>query len=423
MSVVLVGIVLVGALNIVGTARVGQRQLDNRRRGHQLAQDLMSEILQHRYADPEGSIWLWYEYQNEMDKAGVLTKYMQGISATMGPDAYDGFTTNRSPFDDIDDYHGWSASPPQHRDGTVMSGLPGWRRAVVVEPLKPDRMEVSDKDHGRKRVTVTVSLDDVPVAELVTLRSYSMPWQEACCLPDGACVPMWADSCSALGGTPQGFGNGCFDTGCPSVSSGFLSYWKFDEGAGSTAADSVSNNHGSVVNAAWTAGLVDGSLAFDGSTSYVDCGNRENLSITTQITIILWVWPDEIKEALLVDKNYRQSYYFSQKANGAIAFGTSTEGAFWEAVSDKDKVKADGKWYQVAATYDSITGKCFLYRNGAKIKEVSDLGAIGTSVDPLTVGAATEGSRYFHGKIDDVRIYDTALTGNEIHDLYDEQKP
>ncbi len=190
-SVVLVGVMLVAALNTVGASKLGQRKLYGRRQGHQLAQDLMAEILQQDYADAAAG----------PDSFGVE-----------GDEVGDG---SRALWDDVDDYDGWSATPPQRKDGTVTADLDGWARAVSVEWVgATDISQIVGSNEGAKRVTVTVSHDDVPVAELVALRTIGPPSTEACCLGDGTCVNMAPDVCTTLGGEPQGAGTNCFTNSC-----------------------------------------------------------------------------------------------------------------------------------------------------------------------------------------------------------------
>ena len=87
-----------------------------------------------------------------------------------GPEATEDAGGNRTEYDDVDDYHGWVAGPPQERDGTALPGLTGWQRSVSVDYVDPDVPEtVVGSDQGVKRVTVTVSRDGTPVVTLRTL--------------------------------------------------------------------------------------------------------------------------------------------------------------------------------------------------------------------------------------------------------------
>jgi Tfp pilus assembly protein PilV len=196
-SIVLVSVMLVAALNMVGASKLGQRKLHERLSGQQLAQDLMAEILSQDYADPEDGV----------DSFGLSSD--------------ESAAGDRSLFDDVDDYDGWSATPPELQDGTVMSDLDGWTRTVRVEWVRPtDTTQTVGSNEGAKLITVTVTHDGVPASELVALRTSGAPVTEACCLSDGTCIELAPDSCTALGGEPRGPATGCLTSNCATALEG-----------------------------------------------------------------------------------------------------------------------------------------------------------------------------------------------------------
>ncbi len=147
-SVFVMGAMLVASLNTVGSARTTEHKLAQRGRGLALARNLMAEILGQAYADP-----------------------------VTGPDSFglpsdkvgDG---SRALWDDVDDYDGWSASPPQQKDGSVMTGLTGWRRSVEVDWVDLwDLSQVVGSNQGVKRINVVVTCNDARVASLTAFRT------------------------------------------------------------------------------------------------------------------------------------------------------------------------------------------------------------------------------------------------------------
>lgn len=150
MSVIIVGVMFVAALNTVGHTRISEYKISERYRGLLLAQDLMAEILQQAYSDPSGT-------------------YVFGTESGEG-------TSDRMDFDDVDDYHDWSQSPPQRRDGTVIPDLTGWGRSVAVLWVNPDNLpQTSGSDQGAKRMTVTVTHNGLPVASVFAFRTSAWP--------------------------------------------------------------------------------------------------------------------------------------------------------------------------------------------------------------------------------------------------------
>jgi len=145
-STALVGLILVGAMRCFGHTLRSRTQIADDTRAQQLAHQLMTEIINTAYLD-------------------------EGTSILFGPELGED-TGDRSAFDDVDDFHQWTASPPEYPDGTEMTGLPGWQREVTVEFVSAaDPSQTVLTDDGVKRLTVTVRRDGVVLARLVTLRT------------------------------------------------------------------------------------------------------------------------------------------------------------------------------------------------------------------------------------------------------------
>jgi len=128
----LVAILLVAALNVAGGVFRTSAVTDERAKASALSEGLMNEILRAWYEDP-------------------------GASPVFGIETGEG-STSRSAFDDVDDYNGWTETPPQAQDGTAYTRLTGWTRTVQVawaEVLDPTATAAGES--GLKRVQVTVT--------------------------------------------------------------------------------------------------------------------------------------------------------------------------------------------------------------------------------------------------------------------------
>lgn len=131
-SLLVVGIMLVAALNTVGGVFRTYAIAQERQQGDALAMELMAEILHERYEDPNGSPAFGLE---------------AGESSAL-----------RAGYDDVDDYDGWSAYPPRSRDGTALAGAKTWTREVTVEWVDVlDPTVVVGGDSGLKRITVVAT--------------------------------------------------------------------------------------------------------------------------------------------------------------------------------------------------------------------------------------------------------------------------
>ncbi len=143
-SVALVGGLVVVSLDTLGGSKMAQRNLGEHAVGQLLASALMSEILNQSYQDPTQT-------------------------ALFGPELSE---SSRSTFDDVDDYSGWSASPPQNRDGTVIPGLTGWSQAVQILVVDPANLSTKRlTDTGVKRITVTITHNNVVAATLTGVKT------------------------------------------------------------------------------------------------------------------------------------------------------------------------------------------------------------------------------------------------------------
>jgi type II secretory pathway pseudopilin PulG len=146
MSTVIVAVMLVAALNTVGVSRTTQHRTALVGRGQLLAEALLAEILQQSYQEPTDTVAFGLE---------------TGETATI-----------RSAYDDVDDYSGWSASPPTAKDGTPLTNSTGWKQTVVVERIDPQNPTVtSTTETGAKRITVTTLYKNVPQATLVAIKT------------------------------------------------------------------------------------------------------------------------------------------------------------------------------------------------------------------------------------------------------------
>ena len=148
MAILIISVMYVAALNTIGASRVSEAVIADQRRGHQLAQQLLSEIVMLPYVDPNGD------------------------SGTLGVNGSEGAAGNRSNFDDVDDYNQWTEGPPQSKSGAVMSDLDEWKRTVDVTWIDPDDLaRTRTEETSLKRITVTVKHRSKVVAILQAIRA------------------------------------------------------------------------------------------------------------------------------------------------------------------------------------------------------------------------------------------------------------
>src|SRR5581483_8369957 len=142
-AVAVVGVLLTAATSTLMTVAKNRQIQTERRQGYELADQLMSEILQCYFQDP-------------------------GSSPVFGPETGE----TRATYDDVDDYNGLSEAPPRQRSGTALTDYAGWKRTVAVSYVSPTSpASPSSVATSLKRIIVTVTSPSGKQYTLVGLRS------------------------------------------------------------------------------------------------------------------------------------------------------------------------------------------------------------------------------------------------------------
>ncbi|MCJ7779155.1 MAG: hypothetical protein MUP16_12695, partial [Sedimentisphaerales bacterium] len=201
---------------------------------------------------------------------------------------------------------------------------------------------------------------------------------------------------------------------------GLVGWWKFDESEGTTAADSSGNgNDGSLQgNPVWRpdAGKFAGALEFDGDGDYVKIGNESKFDITGQITISAWIniasvpadWTAIVTKG---DSAWRLSTEYADRR-----FHFAVSGSAW--LNGRGSISAN-QWHHIIGVYDG--GQMQTYIDGELDTAKSWNQGIASNDYPVYIGENAElTGRFWHGLIDDVRIYNYALKEADIIALYNE---
>ena len=226
----------------------------------------------------------------------------------------------------------------------------------------------------------------------------------------------------------------------------YVGYWKLDEGAGSTVADwSGFGNTGTLVaSPTWTgsSGVAPttfsnaNALTFNGSSQYVKLSSAPIATIGTATTFSVseWIYVSTLPNAIV---------YFSPglyAVNGNFCFhlgigseypGNSASNQLMIAASNGNVVNyyandtsviATGTWIHVAGVWNGTTKTAYLYKNGNLVATLNYSANAATSVTTSNwvIGAQNFNStfsNYFNGSIDDVRIYNRALSAAEVLQL------
>lgn len=205
-----------------------------------------------------------------------------------------------------------------------------------------------------------------------------------------------------------------------SVAVGLVAAYNFNAGSGSTLNDLTGKGHtGSITGATWSAsGKNGGALLFNGTSNWVTVADANDLDFTTGFTIEAWVKPSTTTGdwRTLVMKEATGSmpyglYAFDDSGRPPAIYGrVGAPGS--EVRATGGSVLSTTAWTHVTGTYDG--SQLRLYINGAQVGSANLSGNLATSTGVLRIGGNGMWGEYFGGLMDDLRIYNRALTPTEI---------
>ena len=199
--------------------------------------------------------------------------------------------------------------------------------------------------------------------------------------------------------------------------------WAFEQSRGKLVLDSSGNGlHARLVADAHTVEDADRGgrvLCLDGDGDWVDCGNDMRLNIVAEITIACWVKVrkfDKPRQTIVSKGN--SAWRLARVGANAVEFGCNGL-ALPDGISGALPGTAnvnDGRWHHVAGIYDGT--RICLYVDGRLDASSEASGRFNMESDKVLIGENDGTSqRSFDGFLDDVRIYDYALSAAEIQAL------
>jgi len=201
-----------------------------------------------------------------------------------------------------------------------------------------------------------------------------------------------------------------------------VGYWRFDEGSGDVAHDSSGNgNDGTIYTATWTTGKVGNALHFNGVNSWVKIPSSPTLTGLSQITLEAWIQEDSIPSQPngIISKcdgwapPTNAEYFLGTVDGGRVFFETDNGVAIFSNTSAQ-LITEVGRWYHVAGTWSGSSWA--IYVNGIQVLSgTCTPQTTRSNALPVQIGRHGDWSWvYFHGVIDEVKIYNYAKTPGEI---------
>ncbi len=207
-----------------------------------------------------------------------------------------------------------------------------------------------------------------------------------------------------------------------SLIEGAIGYWRLDETAGSVARDaSVHAYHGTLVNMddpnCWVAGKMGNALSFDGLDDYVAFDSVFTGMTGRNLTVSAWVKVPAVNTA----HQFMVSINTSNGTNNKIMLGTQansdTLSMYESGWRDTATTVIDDAWHHVAYALEDSSDTITVYVDGSEVLSFTSTVSVAAS-DVFSLGqeydAGMTTGDFYSGLLDDVRIYDRALSEAEI---------
>jgi hypothetical protein len=201
---------------------------------------------------------------------------------------------------------------------------------------------------------------------------------------------------------------------------GLVAAYSFDEGSGINANDGSGNNlTGTVANATWASpGRFGSTLSFNGTNSWVTVADAASLDLSTGMTLEAWVFPTALgsgvwRNVIIKERSGGEVFnlYASADTNAPALFVVQSATGSPIPLRGTSPLPLS-TWSHLAATYDNATLR--LYVNGVVVASRALTGPLLTSTGDLRIGGNSLWGEFFQGSIDEVRVYNRALTQTEI---------
>jgi hypothetical protein len=278
---------------------------------------------------------------------------------------------------------------------------------VMVSANASDNVGVAD---------VQFKLDGTNLGAVDTAAPYSVPWDTTQATNGSHTLTAVARDAAHNATTSSGV-SVTVDNAAPPPPPGLVAAYSFDQGTGTTVPDaSGSGNTGTLSNTSWSlSGKYGGALSFNGTSSLVSINDSSGLHLSGGMTLEAWV-----NASLLTNKKAR-TVLMKENAPGlqyALYANTDTNAPSGNIFTTQEFDTRDtatvsvNTWTFVAATYDGSS--LSLYVNGRLVSTKPVIGSMSPSTGKLRIGGNTIRNEWFKGLIDEIRIYNRALSVAEI---------
>ncbi|NOQ38574.1 hypothetical protein GQ472_06840, partial [archaeon] len=209
-----------------------------------------------------------------------------------------------------------------------------------------------------------------------------------------------------------------------------VGWWRFNNESGENNTffrdwSTYGNNATNGSSPAYVTGKFGDAMQFDGVDDYVNISDTSSLDITDAITISAWIKRGETVRCAVVAKystDDKRSYYFDVNDTYIALFLGSSDGTTYNYSYANGTIIEANKWYHIVGTWDKNGDQLIhLFVNGIEESystQALKTDSININDNDVWIGNRQETTRYFNGTIDEVRIWNRALSPEEINASY-----
>jgi len=197
-----------------------------------------------------------------------------------------------------------------------------------------------------------------------------------------------------------------------------VGWWKLDEGAGSTVADASGRGHNGVFAEGipeWVEGIHGKALRFDGA-SEVSIPDHADFHMEDAVSAALWAQPESDQP------NYAKLFIKQKSVEYPYALQYDTSQQIYAMVNASARFNTNprvrnfpGEWAHLCFTYDGTA--LILYKDGEEVGQIAASGKLQQNNLSLSIGGRLDSDQDYIGVIDDVRLYNRALTQEEVEQI------
>ncbi|MBC7085999.1 MAG: type IV pilin [Methanomethylovorans sp.] len=204
----------------------------------------------------------------------------------------------------------------------------------------------------------------------------------------------------------------------PLLQKSLVSMWNCDENSGSILHDITGDNDGTIYGATWGTGIKNNSLVFNGKNNYVAIPHSPSLDFTDEISILFWMNCRSVTSTntIIGKGSYEKNNFYVFVSQRELIFEWNDSNSY---IRTSKMSLSNNLWYMIGITFDN--NEVRFYKNGRFIESEQTNGVkLRPNTNDLWIGRQNSSTSdfYYRGRLDEVALYNKALSGKEIMEYY-----